>query len=79
MTRTCRCFFGRGMQHNNLHLEPMYSQDLGGKDIGRGIHLYKARGESLYHLWLSSLYPCSNREEDQDGALPQERFICRLH
>jgi hypothetical protein len=30
------------------------------------------------HLWLSSLYPCTGREEDQVGALQQEGFICGL-
>jgi transposase InsO family protein len=38
----------------------------------------KPRGESFSHLWLSSLYPCTSREEDQVGALQQEGFICGL-
>jgi hypothetical protein len=54
------------------------SQDLGGQDTRGGIHWCEARGESFPHLWLSSLYPCIGREEDQVGALQQEGFICGL-
>jgi hypothetical protein len=38
----------------------------------------KPKVSHLSHLWLSSLYPCTSREEDQVGALQQEGFVCRL-
>jgi hypothetical protein len=30
------------------------------------------------NLFLSSLYPCTSREEDHVGALQQKRFVCGL-
>jgi transposase InsO family protein len=38
------------------------------KDTRGSIHWCEARGESFSHLWLSILYPCTSREDDQVGA-----------
>ena len=57
------------MQHNNLHPEHVSSHDFGEEYTRGGIHWCEARGKSYLHLWLSSLYPYTNREEDQIGGL----------
>jgi hypothetical protein len=54
-------------------------QDVGGKDTRGGIYWCDNRSESFLNFWLSSLYSCTCREEDQVGALQQEGFVCGLH
>ena len=49
--------WARDMQHNNLQLELISSQDLGVQGTRGGIHWCEAYGESFLHLSLFSLYP----------------------
>jgi transposase InsO family protein len=51
---------------------------LGYQDPRRNVHRKEARGKPSQNIWLSNVYPHTEREKKQDGTLRKEGNICGI-